>query len=177
MDIFTKILAWLSLLLGVFIFVASSLKKFSHIGMALAGVSYFLGGVFSLYLNSWLPLMLGFLISFLFRKFFGEPNYAKQKFANDVSYLDWSSKYLPLITSGEPTNYLKVMKVISDMTYEEKKNYMENKVQSKLFWTVIEIGDKKLKILPGRHNGNVVAWWLCQVPYSHDATAIEVELD
>jgi hypothetical protein len=76
-DIFLKIVASLTGLLGGFILLAAMLKRFEHKGMTLAGISYLLGGLLSLVYPNWWPLIIGILTAVVIRKKYGEPNYER----------------------------------------------------------------------------------------------------
>jgi hypothetical protein len=90
-------------------------------------------------------------------------------------YQLWSEKYKPLMGMGEPLNYMKALDHFSDMTSEQKDEYVQEKIDSNLFWTVIDIGGNRWSVRPGQHNGNVVAWWFCDVPYNEDVEEIEFD--
>lgn len=77
MEIILKIIASLTGLLGGFILFTTILKRFEHKGMALAGLSYLIGGLLSFIYLSWWPLIGGILIAVAIKRKYGEPNYER----------------------------------------------------------------------------------------------------
>jgi hypothetical protein len=77
MEIILKIFAGLTTLIGVFILLTAAIKRFHHIGMTLAGVSYLIGGLGCFYFNSWWTIILGISFAFFIRKRFGEPDFSQ----------------------------------------------------------------------------------------------------
>jgi hypothetical protein len=181
MEIVLKIFAGLTVILGSFIFLMALAKKFSHLGMTLAGLTYLLGGCLSLYINSWWPALIGIILAVIIRKIFGEPDYSEQnssgidlKRENKTPYQTWAETYKPLMGIGEPLNYMITMDRITDMSQQEKDEYIKGKIDSNLFWTVINIKDGVTSVRPGRHEGNVTSWWICDVPYTDNVKEIVI---
>ena len=164
MDTILLIVGILCGLYGLFILFASLVKKFQHIGMTLAGICFLVGGLLCFYLNSWWPIVGAVVLTIIIRRAFGEPDYSKGNI-----YHKWAARYRPLMGNGEPLNYIEVLKNITDMNEEEKKAYIDQKITNSLLWTVLDLGNDVIEVRPGRHDGDVIAWWVCDVPYSKSA--------
>jgi hypothetical protein len=182
MEVVLNIFAGLTGLLGIFVLLTTMVKRFSHKGMILAGLSYLIGGSLSLYLSSWMPALIGIILAIVIRKIFGEPDYSENT-ANtpdinhkNSAYQLWVETYKPLMGVGEPMNYMNLISKFTDMSQEEKDAYVKEKIDGKLFWTVIDKGENKWLVRPGLHQGNVIAWWFCHVPYQETASEIEIQL-
>ena len=177
MDIVLKIYTGLTGLFGASVLLASFQKNFNHKGMTFAGLSYLLGGSFGLYFHSWWPAITGIIIAIIIKKIFGEPDYSETLNNEDKSsYQIWWETYKPLMgPAGEPLNYIVVIKNITDMTEEEKEAYIEEKINKNLLWTVVDIGNEKALVRPGKHGENVKAWWICDVPFTETARDVEIQ--
>jgi hypothetical protein len=77
MDIVLKIVSGLIAIYGIFILYTSFLRRFDHLGMALAGIICFAGGNLSFYLNSWWIVLTTIVLVFITQKIFGEPDYGR----------------------------------------------------------------------------------------------------
>lgn len=75
---------------------------------------------------------------------------------------------------GEPMNYIEIIKKITDMDEAEKAEYINGKVRKNLFWSVVDSGEGKLAVLPGKQEGNVVAWWICDIAYEGTPDVVEI---
>ncbi len=73
MLILLYILAGLSLIMGSLILVAAYEYDFIHLGLTLGGLSYIIGGLLTIKLFSWWPLIGGWLATFVIRKVFDDP--------------------------------------------------------------------------------------------------------
>jgi hypothetical protein len=175
-DAIIKIFSGLTVILGALVLFSASQKKFDHKGMVLAGAAYLIGGSLGIYLMSFLPPVLGIILAFVLKKIFSEPDYSDQ--TNKSPFQIWWEHYKPLIGSNnEPMNYILLMKNITDMTPSEKDEYIKKKIESKLLWTVIDIGNGNLAVRPGKHEGNVVAWWVCDVSYDNNAREVKIPVE
>jgi hypothetical protein len=181
MEIVLKIFAGLTGLMGIFVFLTALVKSFSHKGMVLAGLSYLIGGFVSLYLVSWVPALTGIVVAIIIKKYLSEPDYSENTTIKtsinlkNQAYQLWVETYKPLMGVGEPMNYMNVIDKFTDMTQEEKDAYAQEKIDGYMFWTVIDKGNNKWLVRPGQHEGNVRAWWFCDVPYSETAKEIEIQ--
>ena len=180
MEIILKIFAGLTCLIGIFVLLAALAKNFNHKGMVLAGLSYLIGNALGLFIMSWVPALTRIVLAIFIRKYMGEPDYSENSTTTtnlkNRSYQQFVETYKPLMGIGEPLNYMNVIDKFTDMTPEEKDAYVREKIDSNLFWTVIELDINKWLVRPGQHEGNVIAWWFCDVPYSETAKDIEIQL-
>jgi hypothetical protein len=170
MEILLIVVATLSMLYGLLLFIASSQNKFEHRGLLLGSIIFFTGGLLGILSYSWWIVAGGILMPLIIRRIFGET-----QDLNGSSYQTWCKKYKPLMGIGKPLNYIDVIQNITDMTNEEKKAYLDQKITAKLFWTVIELGHEKIAVHPGQYEGNVIAWWICDVPYTESANTFEFQ--
>ena len=94
---------------------------------------------------------------------------------NKSPYQVWRETYKPLMGPfGEPMNYIEIIKKITDMTEVQKGEYIDEKVRKNLLWTVVDIGEGKNAVLPGKQEQNAVAWWICDVPYMGTPNGVEI---
>lgn len=153
MEIALKIISSLTCLIGVIVLFAAIQKRFKHFGMTIAGLTYFISGILSLYYNIWWPAITGIIVAVVIRKKFGEPDYSDKN-----TFQLWLETFKPLIAdNGEPLNYKEVIHQFTDMTIEEKNAYIKGKTNKNLLWSVVDNGNNNLIAKPGLHEKNVVA--------------------
>ena len=73
MQIALYIIAGLSMLMGVFILVTASKYQFKHLGLTLGGLTYLVGGLLSIFMLTWWPVIGAWVLAFGIRKIFGDP--------------------------------------------------------------------------------------------------------
>jgi hypothetical protein len=73
MQIVLYIIAGLSMLMGVFILVTASKYQFKHLGLTFGGLTYLIGGLFSINMLTWWPVIGAWILAFGIRKIFGDP--------------------------------------------------------------------------------------------------------
>lgn len=74
MQIVFYILTSLMAIGGVGILVSASQNSFRYLGLTLGGLTYLISAIIAFFLNSWWPLLIGFLLSLVIRKIFGDPS-------------------------------------------------------------------------------------------------------
>jgi hypothetical protein len=72
MNLILKIVAGLTGILGLGVFMAAYQSKFRHIGFILASASYLGACYFSIENESWIPLVVGWVSAIVVRKIFGD---------------------------------------------------------------------------------------------------------
>lgn len=75
MQIALYIVAGLFFLMGIGIFLNAMYSKFRHLGLNLGAACYLLGAVGAFKLNQWWPLIVAFMVAWLFRSLGGDPGY------------------------------------------------------------------------------------------------------
>lgn len=45
-----------------------------------------------------------------------------------------------------------------------------------MIWSVVQSGNNKVKVSPGRFSENVIAWWICDVAYDSGTKAHEFRI-
>ncbi len=73
MQIVLYIIAGLSILMGLFILVTASKYQFKHLGLTLGGLTYLIGGLLSIKMLTWWPVIGAWVLAFGIRKIFGDP--------------------------------------------------------------------------------------------------------
>ena len=61
------------MLMGVFILVTASKYQFKHLGLTLGGLTYLVGGLLSIIMLTWWPVIGAWVLAFGIRKIFGDP--------------------------------------------------------------------------------------------------------
>jgi hypothetical protein len=72
MQVLLYTISGFSILMGLFILVKASKYQFKQLGLTLGGLTYLIGGILSIKMLIWWPVLGTWILSFGIRKIFGD---------------------------------------------------------------------------------------------------------